>query len=530
MKLQHVILPTIAVGLASALLLPMSSDGYTLIGGSLSQSQRDFRVFNNFTGAAANDNQVPDAHFPGYQGAVMAIWKASVEWGSELHGDGGGDPHQPSGLGSGGANFDPSFQAEAVDIGTTNGNIHSQISGSSGGVLAYTETPIYDGWRIRYYEGWSWADGPAAFVTGIDLQGVACHEYGHAMGIGHTTTGYATMYPSITGTGVVQRSIEPDDIAATKAIYGVKASTKPHISSFAINGNVLTVLGANFSSTNNEVWFTQASAGGTGLPVKVTGLTSSGTQLTCTIPANAGSGDLLVRNNSTAHAGLSNAYPIDITGGGTTGDPPVISAVTPSSIEAVIIDGPATITLTGSGFTGTTSVVVDGITLSTFPAAFAIPNDNTLTLSMPLVSKLGAVAIDVTTAAGTSSTTIDVVANASPTVDMLMSDPSFLIQGLGLQVTLGGHPGDILFLEASPSLLPSTLPGIVDLAIGNNFTSLFLLASPVIPAEGYKSLSFPLAGLPAGFKIHAQAAALLISNFYKLPTSMSNVQTGTVLF
>ncbi len=217
MKLQHVILPTIAVGLASALLLPMSSDGYTLIGGSLSQSQRDFRVFNNFTGAAANDNQVPDAHFPGYQGAGMAIWKASVEWGSELHGDGGGDPHQPSGLGSGGANFDPSFQAEAVDIGTTNGNIHSQISGSSGGVLAYTETPIYDGWRIRYYEGWSWADGPAAFVTGIDLQGVACHEYGHAMGIGHTTTGYATMYPSITGTGVVQRSIEPDDIAATKA-------------------------------------------------------------------------------------------------------------------------------------------------------------------------------------------------------------------------------------------------------------------------------------------------------------------------
>jgi len=529
MKILQIALPSLAVCAAGLLLFPASSDGYTLIGGSLSQYQRDFRVFNNFTAATANNNLVPDANFPGYQGAVMAIWKASVEWGSELHGDGNGDPHQPYGLGSGGGNFDTSFQAEALVIGTTNGNIHSEITGSSGGVLAYTETPISDGWRIRYYEGWSWADGPGTAVSGIDLQGVACHEYGHAIGIGHTTTGGATMYPTISGTGVVQRSIEPDDKAAVQAIYGVKAATKPHIDSILLNGASLVVRGAGFSPTSNEVWFTQAAAGGLGVPIKVTGLASNGTDLSCTIPATAGSGDIEVRNNSTAHAGLSNAFPIDLLGGG-TGTAPTVSSVSPSAIEAVVIDGPGLVTLVGSGFTGTSSVVVDGIPLLTFPAQFSVQDDSTLVLSMPLVSKLGPVAIDVTAPGGSVTTSIDVVANATPTVDMLFSDPGFLFQGVGLQLTIGSHPGDILFVEASSALLPSVLPGIVDLAIGNNFTSLFLLASPTIPAEGYKALNIPMSGLASGTKIHVQAAGLILANFYSLPATVSNVQTGTVLF
>ena len=85
--------------------------------------------------------------------------------------------------------------------GGTNDNINSAISGSSGGVLAFAETPISNGWRIRYYETWNWQDGPGNDGN-IDLQGVACHEYGHALGLGHTNVGGATMFPSISGSGV----------------------------------------------------------------------------------------------------------------------------------------------------------------------------------------------------------------------------------------------------------------------------------------------------------------------------------------
>ncbi len=317
MKINQIILPAVAITVGAIFLIPAApqSEAWSTIGGSLSQTQRDFRIFNNFTGTADNNNQVPDANFPGYQGADMAIWKGSVEWGSIDHGTGEGDPFQ-SELGSGLANFDPSFQGNATQVGGTNNNIHSEISGSNGGVLAYTETPIADGWRIRYYEGWVWSDGPGSPPGNqIDLQEVACHEYGHALGLGHSTSNGATMYPSYSG-GVAGRSISNDDRAGLASIYGAMSATKPTISGLSISGNQITVTGTNFSSSGNEVWFTQAAAGGNGTPIKVTGLSSNGTSITATIPATAGPGDVMVRKNSTAHSGLSNSWPTDLAGAG----------------------------------------------------------------------------------------------------------------------------------------------------------------------------------------------------------------------
>ena len=71
-----------AVTVVSAFSLPTSTAAYTLIGGNLSLSQRDFRVWNNFSDASANDNTVAHANFPGQTGAVMAIWKGEDEWAS----------------------------------------------------------------------------------------------------------------------------------------------------------------------------------------------------------------------------------------------------------------------------------------------------------------------------------------------------------------------------------------------------------------------------------------------------------------
>ena len=336
MKITSIIVPALGLGLGAILILPtQQADAWSTIGGSLNHNQRDFRTFNNFTDSTANNNNVADPMFPGAQGAVMAIWKAGIEWGSIAHGDGSGDPTQGI-LGSGGANFDPSHQGQATAIGNSNSNTHSELSGSSGGVLAYCETPISDGWRIRYYQSWTWADGPSGIGgSQFDLQSVACHEYGHALGLGHSTSGSATMAPSIANGTTGQRSINSDDMGGVQAVYGVMSGSKPRITGVSINGSTITVTGTNFDSTGNQVWFTQAGSGGNGTPIKVTNLNSNGTTITATIPAAAGPGDVLVRSNGTAHNDLSNAWPTDLQGGGGgCTDPVTYCGTSPNSVGA----------------------------------------------------------------------------------------------------------------------------------------------------------------------------------------------------
>jgi hypothetical protein len=315
MKVRTLALPTGALALGALLLSPTESVGWTTAGGAQTIFQRDVRVYNNFTDNGANNNTTPDPDFPGYVGAELAIWKATIEWGSELHGSGEGDPHQPGGLGSGGANFDATWQGTHTFAGTSNDNVHSEITGNGGSTYAYTETPIHDGWRIRYYKNpWNWKDGPNEIATGVCIQGVATHEYGHAIGLGHSLLGGATMFASINANGNEERSLNADDKAGLQALYGVRDTlTKPSITGVE-GGAPLTITGVNFDATGNEVWFTQAGSGGDGEPVKALGVSSSqgGTKIViATPPPNAGPGDVLVRTVGSAFTNLSNAWPWD---------------------------------------------------------------------------------------------------------------------------------------------------------------------------------------------------------------------------
>ena len=95
MRIITYALPVCALSAGALLLAPSESEGWSTIGGSLGQGQRDFRVFDNFTDNSANNNTTPDPEWPGYTGAELAIWKACGEWASELHGlTGLGDPLQ----------------------------------------------------------------------------------------------------------------------------------------------------------------------------------------------------------------------------------------------------------------------------------------------------------------------------------------------------------------------------------------------------------------------------------------------------
>lgn len=312
MNVFKLILPATAIGAAAVLLLPSEIEAFTTLGTSLSTAQRHLRIYDNFTDATANDNVLADTNYPGYTGAEMAIWKAGIEWGSRLHGNGNGDPTQVGNLGSGGANFDFYFMGNALGVGNIGDNICSEIAGSSGGVLAFTEyfTSGFNGWRMRFYQSWTWDDGPTGSVPGanIDLQGVACHELGHSLGLDHSATSGATMFPSITGTGVTQRSIATDDINGVQSIYLVASASKPVITSLTATLGSVTINGTGFSPTGNQVWFTQAGAGNN-TSIFVSGLNSSGTQITAAVPVTAGPGDVLVKISGAGNATLSNPWP-----------------------------------------------------------------------------------------------------------------------------------------------------------------------------------------------------------------------------
>lgn len=317
MTASRYFLPLCALASAAALLISSSSEAYSFLGGSLDLTQRDFRILDNFSNAEAHDNVTPDPQFPGATGAVLAIWKGVAEWGSELHGSGEGDTTQPGDLGSGGANFDSTYQGTVSSPGGTNDNVISILSGFGGGIIAFTELPISDGWRIRFYEQPSiWHDGPGLVPNGpfdMDIQGVAAHEYGHALGLDHSLVAGATMQGGASGNQVENRSLAPDDIAGVQALYGVASANKPRITRYELQAGAVQVEGSNFAASGNELWFTRGSGSGDGTPVMVTGLASSngGTRITATIPAEAGQGDLLVRVPGVANDDLSNAFPFD---------------------------------------------------------------------------------------------------------------------------------------------------------------------------------------------------------------------------
>jgi hypothetical protein len=93
------------------------------------------------------------------------------------------------------------------------GAIASTYSWWSGSTLVDADTVFWDG-------GFQFA-GNSPCVTGgeVYIQDVATHELGHALGLGHSTVGDATMYPSYSGCSQELRTLAADDISGVEALY-----------------------------------------------------------------------------------------------------------------------------------------------------------------------------------------------------------------------------------------------------------------------------------------------------------------------
>jgi len=280
---------------AATMSLGVDAWSYNTLGFSLPLSQRDVRVFNNFDDQVSNNNNTADPNWPGYNGAELAFWKGVAEWGSSSMGDGSGDPTQPN-IGDGDANFNPVWNGNATGPGSGwRKNVAHAPDVSGGGSIAWAY-PSRDGWLIEFADlSYEFEDGPdTIYVLNMDIQGIAAHEYGHALGLAHSNNSASTMYSTIARGSIFERNIIYDDINGIQSIYGVKDSDMPYIDTIlgsTAPGATAVVIGGNFDATDNRLWFNSDLLDDDdpgGEPVKLSGLTSSGngTQISFSVPTS----------------------------------------------------------------------------------------------------------------------------------------------------------------------------------------------------------------------------------------------------
>lgn len=506
-------------GLAALGLFMMPSTvGFVLEGGSLGIGtsgngyQRDFRIWNNAADAVANNNNTPDANFPGALGAVMAVWKGARAWNSD------------TGLAN--KNFDFDYQRTTTSS-PVNANVVSwgNATPCQQGAAAFTTLPISDGWNILMCDNLTWDDGPGTALAGIDIQGVVSHELGHALGLDHTNAGCggtctndSTMCPVICGNGTNSRDTEVDDENGLQAVYGVIPSNKPRITSLTGSlavGQVLTINGLNFPNPGNvHVKFTAGTTQNTGaIPGVVFNVpTVSATQINVTIPATAQDGNVLVWMPGSSL--LSNAFPIDVG----AGPPPVptVTLVTPFSCNA--LNG-GTITVLGNNFTGATAVNVGTETLTA--GEFTVVNVNTITFSAPNAPALGPNAVTVTNGGGTSNPGNLTYNETQP---LLLIGPGFIGNGTNANYTWGGKANQITFLLMN-------LDGTTFNFKGTPMLNFILFVNmPNTDAVGIGGLTAPISGVPVGVNIFTQIMTVAPPGTAINTVQLSNISQAPVLF
>jgi hypothetical protein len=95
---------------------------------------------------------------------------------------------------------------------------YSWFSGSGG--LLDTDIVFWDG-------GFQFFAGTTGCSAGFYIEDIAAHEFGHALGLGHSTSESATMYPSVSYCSSANRSLDADDLAGVLAIYGPRNGPPP---------------------------------------------------------------------------------------------------------------------------------------------------------------------------------------------------------------------------------------------------------------------------------------------------------------
>ncbi|MGE0593029.1 MAG: matrixin family metalloprotease [Vicinamibacterales bacterium] len=107
---------------------------------------------------------------------------------------------------------------------------------SNTGALVDADIVFWDG-GFRFFTGTTGCSGSG----GAYIEDIAVHEFGHAMGLGHSSTSGASMYPSYSLCSTAFRTLADDDRAGALALYSAAPSNAAPSVSIASPGASATV-------------------------------------------------------------------------------------------------------------------------------------------------------------------------------------------------------------------------------------------------------------------------------------------------
>lgn len=129
------------------------------------------------------------------------------------------------------ARFRFDFAGASAQTTNTNDGVNLVVfrNASNGSAIATTywwsnSAGIIDADIVFWDAGFRFFAGSTGCSSGFYIEDIATHEFGHALGLGHSTSAGATMYPSTSSCNVSNRTLEADDIAGVQALYPPQAT------------------------------------------------------------------------------------------------------------------------------------------------------------------------------------------------------------------------------------------------------------------------------------------------------------------
>jgi len=122
------------------------------------------------------------------------------------------------------------YAGSSTQASTANDGINLVVfrNASSGSAIATTYwwssgARIVDADIVFWDGGFRFFAGSSGCSAGFYIEDIAAHEFGHALGLLHSTSPEATMYPSASYCDTRLRSLDTDDIAGVQTLYPVTA-------------------------------------------------------------------------------------------------------------------------------------------------------------------------------------------------------------------------------------------------------------------------------------------------------------------
>jgi hypothetical protein len=186
----------IAATVAAATLWSGDPDAYALHGSSWPQPRTSY-----FVNAANQDNLSGDA-------AIAAVRAGAEVWQQQ----------------SGAFRFEYGGPSTLTVAGNDAINLVLFRNASSGSAIATaywwtSGSRILEADIVFWDAAFRFFAGSSGCTGGFYIEDIAAHEFGHALGLGHSTASTATMYPSAGSCDSGLRQLDGDDIAGVRALY-----------------------------------------------------------------------------------------------------------------------------------------------------------------------------------------------------------------------------------------------------------------------------------------------------------------------